>query len=138
FQIIKSIEEFGLSEYLELEDYMPHKDVIAELRKAQVLLLPINTTRDSMGILPGKLYEYIGAKRPIFCICPKGSDAERVLEETKAGEIIYYEDEDKSYDVIEKWFALYQDKNLTIESCNNDKFSRRQLAKDYTDLLNQL
>jgi len=54
--VIKSIEDFGLTQYLTRIEYMPHREVMNEIQKSQVLLLLINNTPNAKGILTGKIF----------------------------------------------------------------------------------
>lgn len=138
FKILNSIQEFGLSEFLNKIDLIPHKQAIEELQKSQVLILPINNTPDSFGVLPGKLYEYLATKKPIFCICPEESDAHKIINESKAGETIDYNDESKAFEVISKWYNNYKNGLENYDNQNIEKFSRKNLAKEYANLLSNL
>lgn len=138
YKILSSIEEHELSKYLSKMDLMPHKNAIEELQKSQVLILPINNTPDSFGVLPGKLYEYLATKKPIFCICPQESDAYKIITEAKAGATVDYSDNKKAFEVISKWYFDYKNGLNSFDNQNIDKYSRKNLAKEYATLLADL
>ncbi|HEY4611843.1 MAG TPA: hypothetical protein VII11_02550, partial [Bacteroidota bacterium] len=80
-------EMFRLSsvrESIEVVPYLPHAESISELLRAHALLLIVDETKDSSVIVPGKVFEYIGARRPILAIAPDGAAAE-LLRETRSG-----------------------------------------------------
>ncbi len=58
--------------------YVPHKKAIEYMRSSGQLLLV-----NHQDFLPGKIFEYLGAMRPIIAISPKGSDAEILVSENK-------------------------------------------------------
>lgn len=136
YKIIDSIDKYGLSEYLNKIDLMPHKNAIEELQKSQVLILPINDTPDSFGVLPGKLYEYLATKKPIFCICPQESDAYKIITEAKAGATVGYEDDLEAFEVINQWYNNFKQGITSFDNDNIEKYSRKNLAKKYVELLN--
>ena len=138
FSIVQAIESFGLVPQLETLSFMPHNEAILFLKKSQVLLLPINDTPNSAGVLPGKLYEYMGAKRPILCVGPPEQDAGRILRETESGQIFDYHDFSKLKTTLLSWFAAYQKGSLHVDSNSIGAFSRRSLAGDYASLLDAL
>ena len=49
-------------------DYVPHNKVQQYQRNSQVLLLAINKVPSAKGIITGKIFEYLQAKRPILAI----------------------------------------------------------------------
>jgi glycosyltransferase involved in cell wall biosynthesis len=68
--IIDSLNQFELIKYLSKTDFIPHNKVVEKERQSQVLLLLINNTQNAEGILTGKFFEYLAAKRPILSIGP--------------------------------------------------------------------
>lgn len=138
FEITNHVEQAKLKNNLELHNYMPHAEVVKVMQKSQVLLLPINNTGNLEGVLPGKLYEYIGAKRPILAIGPKNTDAYKVVSETKSGEMFEYEDFENLKTQILTWYAAYKNNNLKVEAHNYSTFQRKNLAKQYAETLNLL
>lgn len=138
FAVLDAIRKNGLNDQLERLDFMPHAEVVEHMKKAQLLLLPINSTPNAMGILPGKLYEYLGAKRPVLAIGPLDCDAARVLELTKAGSINDYSDLEGLKKNIQAYFKQYLAGDLEVSSSGIEQFSRKALAGRYTELLEGL
>jgi len=77
--VIASVEAAGLGGHVERLGRVPRAQAMHEIKRARVLLLPINTTANQHGILPTKLYEYLSTGRPILAVGPKDGDAARVL-----------------------------------------------------------
>ncbi len=138
FAILEAIQQHDLEEHLERLNFMPHAEVVKHMKQAQLLLLPINSTPNAMGILPGKLYEYLGSKRPVLAIGPSSCDAARVIETTKAGTINDYNDFDGLKKNIGQFFQKFLDKKLEVNSENINQFSRKELAGKYTKLLAEI
>ncbi len=138
FSILEAIDHNGLTDHLERLPFMPHAEVVEHMKKAQLLLLPINSTPNAMGILPGKLYEYLGAKRPILAIGPLVSDAAKVLNITEAGTISDYGDGEGLKNNIADSFNRYQKGQLEVKSTGIDQFSRKELAGQYAKLLEKV
>jgi glycosyltransferase involved in cell wall biosynthesis len=74
----------SIHEAIEVVPYLPHSESIRELLRASALLLIVDETKDSAEIVPGKVFEYIGARRPILALAPNGAAAE-LLQETRSG-----------------------------------------------------
>ena len=60
FSIISDANASGFEDNLEKLDYLPHSEAMKYLRSSQVLLLPLNNTPNISGVVPGKLFEYLG------------------------------------------------------------------------------
>lgn len=138
FSILESIQKNNLDFALNKIDYFPHNEAISEQQKSQVLLLLINQSRNAKAILTGKFFEYMAAKRPILTIGPKNSDVEKLLNETKSGEIVDFSDEENLEKIISDYYKLYQNKELSINSTAIGKYSRFELTKQLANILNLL
>jgi hypothetical protein len=89
-----------------------------------------------MGIITGKLFEYLAAERPILCIGPKGGDADKILTETKGGLISGYEDSETLEANILYFYNKYKEGNLPCESVNIERYSRKMLTGEVAGVLN--
>jgi hypothetical protein len=56
-----------------------HGEAMRHMQRARALLLLVNDTPNLMGILPGKLFEYLSTGRPILAVGPQQGDVARVL-----------------------------------------------------------
>jgi glycosyltransferase involved in cell wall biosynthesis len=67
--------------YVKRLGYLSHTDTVALMRSADALFLPMHDlpTGRRARIVPGKTYEYLGARRPILAAVPDG-DARDLLE----------------------------------------------------------
>ena len=137
FAILQSIEAHKLTPYLNKIDFVPHKEVIPYLKKSPILLLPINDTPNSAGVLPGKLYEYLGAERAILCIGPKNSDAAKIMTETNS-----YMHDYMDYSGIKEslltLFNAYKNGELKTNPQKILRFSRKTLAEKYGILIESI
>lgn len=136
--IFKAIEENYLSENLEHIKNLPHQDVIPHLQSSALLLLPLNDTPNISGVVPGKLFEYLGAERPILCIGKTDGDAARILQEAKAAEVIDFNDSPKMKTVLENFFKDFQDGQLEVKDSNYRKYGRDKLAGQICTVLNEI
>ena len=137
--IKNALYENNLNENLNKIDYVPHSEVVNYLLGAQLLLLPINDTPNSMGVIPGKLFEYLAARRPIICIGPLKGDSCRIINETNAGYTFSFNNKS---DLKGALISLYNEFAETgkIECSSNsiEKFSRRNLTGQMAELLNEI
>ena len=68
----------ALAGILRFEGNRPHAETLAMEAGADVLLLVKSRSARYRDLVPGKLYEYIGAGRPVLAIAPEGPAADLV------------------------------------------------------------
>lgn len=137
----ESLKEFQLLEKVQIQSYLPHDEVVKEQMRAQVLLLLINRTPNAHLILTGKLFEYMGAGRPILGIGPQHGDASKILSKTGAGVMVDFEEEKQLKKYILDYYKRYRNNTLTSTYGNVQQYSRleltREMANQFDRLLNR-
>lgn len=68
----------GLAGVMRFEGNRPHAETLAMEAGADVLLLVKSRSERYRDLVPGKLYEYLGAGRPVLAIAPEGPAADLV------------------------------------------------------------
>jgi glycosyltransferase involved in cell wall biosynthesis len=136
--IQRAIDQHGLHKYVCYQSYIPHDQTADILRSSAILLLCINNTPNAKGILTNKFFEYLSVKRPILALGPADGDAAFILAESGAGKIFGYEDSDLLKAHIRHLFDLYSQDHLTVNSSGIEKYSRRNLTGQLSEVLNNL
>lgn len=137
--IRNEINKRKLNKYVEILDYVPHEQIIAELKKARVLLLKIRNSQNQKTIIPGKIFEYLAANRPIISIGPKGSDSDHILKLSDSGVTFDITDKDKLENHLLNLFVSYKHGNISIPNSKNiEQFSRRNLTEKMASVLNKI
>jgi len=78
----QTIKKEGLSEVVELFPYVSHKESVQHLMSSSLLWLPVGEEE-----IPGKVYEYLGSRRPIIATAPEG-DCAALIRMTRSGVVI--------------------------------------------------
>jgi hypothetical protein len=138
FSVLEDIRNNGLQDQLLKIDYLSHSEAIAKQESSQVLLLLINKSGNAKGILTGKFYEYLAAKRPILGVGPTDGDAAQVLHETGGGVMVDFLDEIATKKVILDYYKLYKSNSLNVQTQSVAKYSRKSLTGQLAILLNSL
>ncbi len=136
--VIGSLKEYGLGDSLNLITYLPHHDVVKIQQQSRLLLLVLNNTRTAKGILTGKFFEYMSAKRPVLAIGPVDGDAAEIIRETNAGTIAGYGDEELLYAQVKDAYAKFIDGKLEVNSSGIEKYSRKALTGQLARILDSL
>lgn len=137
YSAFESIERNGLSDYTERIDYMPHHQALGLSAQSAVLLLLINNTPNSMGIIPGKVFEYLATRRPLLCIGPVRGDSARLITETGAGFVVGFDDAEGLRQALLTLLDQYinDQSNVTTEV---NRYSRRELTGEIVRELDNL
>lgn len=136
----KSVMQTQLVDRIAFEDYKPHSEVVGDMQQAALLFLIIPQTERNEGILTGKLFEYIGAKRPILAIGPKNGAAARVIQDLESAKMFDYEETDFMCDWILDIYRRWKNgESLYVNAEHANSYSRivqvQQLAKKMRELL---
>ncbi|GAC1367558.1 MAG: glycosyltransferase [Hymenobacter sp.] len=123
------IERAGLRPATEYIPFVPHDQSVDYLLSASVLLMAIPDVPRNFGILPGKVFEYLAANKPILCVGPAGCDADNLLQECGAGHALPYRDPVLMQDTLEALVAQWRiSSNLDLPAVSHSRYSRRALT----------
>jgi len=109
--------------------YISHTNVLELQAKSQVLLLLEINSEETQGIIPGKLFEYFNAQRPILALGPENWEAGKMVHETKSGQSFTSKDKSDLKNVLLEWFRAFQKEELVSNSEGIEKYSRRELTR---------
>ncbi len=79
----RCVDASGVADCVRIEGYQTHRESVAWLRRAHALFLPLHGSANGRRslIVPGKVYEYLAAERPMLACVPQG-DARDIVEES--------------------------------------------------------
>lgn len=134
-EVKESLSEFNLDENSKFLGYVSHSEALKLQNESQVLLLVEINSAETRAIIPGKLFEYLAAKRPIIALGPNKSDIEAIVDETKSGRFFDYSEDKELKNEILRLYEQYKTGDLQVASEGVDRFSRRQLTKQMSALI---
>jgi len=136
--IFESLKQWGLTEHVRQTGSLAHDEAIQTQRNSQVLLITVNKTGDTKGMVTGKIFEYLVSGRPILAIGPEDGDLAYILKNTGTGVISDFETKKGLKDNILAYYKDFKSKKLKVNPRNLDAYSRRNLTKTMADFLNTL
>lgn len=118
--------------------YVPHKEVQQYQKRSQVLLLAVNKVPSAKGIITGKIFEYLQAKRPILAVGPEDGDLAEILAKTNSGTIVDFDDVVKMKKEIKLLYNQYKKGILEVNSKGIEQYHRKKLTEKLSIILKQV
>jgi len=84
-EVLPGAARFGVERLVEVREYVPHDEAVRQQCAADVLLMLQWDNPSEAGNLPGKLFEYLGARRPILALGFEDGEMARIVRQRKAG-----------------------------------------------------
>ena len=137
-QILKSIEDAGLSGNLEDMGYQPHAVAVEQQRKASLLILPLRKEPEYKAVLPGKLFEYLASWRPVLGIGQTDGAMSMILNNTKTGLVLNWDDKMSIEKYIDICWKDHLNGRLSVEDADISQFTRRNLTRRMAQLFDKL
>ncbi len=129
------IRRSGVSVFIERLGYLPHRNVMKRLQKADLAWLPYHSEYSPL-IVPAKTYEYIGSGTPVLAVVNPHHETARLISQTGAGMVIGEGDVDGVADALRlllKGKFPYSPERKAIA-----RFDRRCQAGQLAEILNEL
>jgi hypothetical protein len=130
----------GVAPVVEERGYLPHGESIQELLGAHALLLVVDDVPGAREIVPGKVFEYIGARRPILALAPEGAVA-GLIRETGAGTVLAGSDVEGTAEALAALYAEWVATGATRfpgDPGRAEAQSRRERTRELSRLFNEV
>ena len=123
----------------EIVPYVTHAESLDYLLSGDISLLIIDDAPANRGILTGKLFEYIGAGKPILALAPEG-DAAELIRSHSLGRVVSPKNVAEIKNTILTLGDDFSTGTLKQEGQKErrDKFERRYQTKELANIFNTL
>ncbi len=131
-------ERHGVAHLLRHLPAVPHRECLAEQASASALLF-LGWSDPELGWLSAKLFEYLGAGRPILAVGPPGGEASRILRDCALPDLS--DDPQIIAHRLEVWLREFADSGLLSAPTRTGAvktYTRRAQARCLARLLNEL
>ena len=122
-----------LGEVVAFTGFLPHHQALRRLESADVALLLVAGDPGKEIVVSGKLYEYLGADKPVLAIVPEG-DARSILHELDWG-VVADPDADSVADALTRLVSMPQ---RAGRADPEQRYERKQLAAHLGRILTEL
>ena len=135
--VIQDIQVFNTNNIVRIP-YLDHDEVRKYQASSQVLLLSINHVPSAKGIITGKIFEYLQAKRPILGIGPEDGDAAAILKKTNAGNIVGFNNKVELKAAVLKLYKDFKEEKLFVKSTNIEQFHRKNITRQLAQVIKKV
>jgi hypothetical protein len=141
--VFQSIEHCGLKEQLIYEHQINKSALFHYLRKSELLLVLINKPEGGLrynnrGRIPAKVFECIGAQRPILVIGPPDGDVANIVRETKAGINVDYQEKNALKQHLASLYIQWKNNAVMQQNTSGEIYSFEYLCKQMSEILNNM
>jgi FkbM family methyltransferase len=136
---ISVIKEFDLEGVVQFTGYLSHRDSLIYASKANALLLIVGPGEKNKSVYPGKIFEYLRLKKPILALSPNGSLVENLINDTKRGINVDFDDIQAIEEAILSLYINWE-RNQEIEFKIDDKitiFERKNITRQLVNLFDE-
>ncbi len=136
-QFLEAFKRFG--KIIETIPYVSHAESIQALLDTTALLLIIDDAPASRSIVTGKLYEYIGAKKPILALAPEG-EAAQLIRRLNVGTVVHPDDVNGIQNALEIWIGIWKRTQslLKLSDSRIEQFDRKYLTEQLAAVFDEL
>ena len=135
--ILAALDKAGLSEAVDNVGYLPHSEAVEQQRNASILILPLRKEPEYKAVLPGKLFEYLASRRPVLGIGQPDGAMAMILNETKTGVVLDWEDREAITQFIDSCWENHLTGELATDGADISQFTRRNLTRRMAQLFEE-
>ena len=136
-ELSEEILNNDLAEFVVMQNFVPHQDSTQILQSSDALLLVIDNVPNNKGFLTGKLFEYLGCRKPIFAVGPLDGDAHNIIKEADSGVMIKYDDNEGAYEILKTMYNNWKNDN-SIYKFDVENYTRKKLTKKLSNSFEEI
>lgn len=136
----RQIDELGLADVVHCCGVMPHTQAVTAQMAADVLLLVIGKGAGSDVVLTGKVFEYLGAGRPILALAPLDGPAAALIRDSRTGVVVDAEDVATISYTLEELYRQWDEGKLVYapQRAVVEQYNRRTQTGRLAELFDRL
>lgn len=125
----------GVVDYLETNEFIPHEEIISVLKGSDLLLYIGGSDPGNRRNLPSKLWDYVGARRPILAVVDPTFRVAEFVREHNLGLVADATDSDSVANTLAKFRDEYTfDPNPDVF----ERYTRERSTKRIAELLDEV
>lgn len=139
YSVVETFTKVKIEQQVNLVGSVTREDALKMTCSSNVLLLLLNQQPNAKGRIPGKLFEYMASRRPIFVQGPVNSDSAGIVAQTKSGVVAEYDDHQQIKSYLSKFYQQFKSGELS-QALPGDisDYSIKNLTQKIAGLLNEI
>lgn len=137
--LMNEIARRDLNSVVKCHSFIPREEVLLKQRQAQILFLITASSPNEIGIVTGKVFEYLAAQRPILAFGCRGNVVENLLSETGAG--VYCSTKLELEEALSNYYREYKSQGIVNYHGKKENilnYSHREMARKFALLFDNL
>jgi len=126
------VKLYGLTGCVTIQDPLPYKQALLQMKKSHVLLL--FAPEKQYYSVPGKTFEYIGAEKQILCFGNRGATADFITK-TGAGIVVDPHNINEIKNAIKELYLSWKSGRQLTANFDRTVFDRSRLTRELLQLL---
>ena len=128
-RFVRGYEDLVRDGIVRLDAALPHREALAEAKRADVLLHVLSGATETDEPVAGKLFEYLALERPILFITSVRGENARILAETGTGVTVNLNDLSAILDALRDLHRQWVLRTLVVHPRGIDRYSRKELTR---------
>ncbi len=130
------VQQQGIGEIVQFLPYLPHREALKRATEFDALALAIESDLPgSVAVTPGRIYEYLGLRKPILAMCHPESDLAFLVKTAHAGEVVTYEDTASIKKILSEWITNKEEIAERYQFTGIDEYERSHQAGELMNFL---
>ena len=139
-ELQNQVSAHALEDRVRIISHVPHKQATTLMQSADLNVVVVHRSDDSRILIPGKLYDYFNARKPIMAIGPTDGDAAAIIRDCRIGKTFGYEDHKGPEDWIKtlagkKTSPMDTDYGYEPDLQMINRYSRSELTRIFASIL---
>lgn len=131
----QDIPRFGLEDMIHVIPHKPHHEIVKDMKKASALLL---ISGDDAEITTGKIYEYLGANRPILALAPTEGEVAKIIHDTRGGVVVHHNNVPDIKHALIRILKMGHQKDWTNYRDHVQRYSRKELTQALCEIFHSI
>lgn len=131
------LAEYGIAHLYDFAGDVSYGEAMNAQVNCDYLLLIVDTGETSDGVIPGKLFEYVSVRRPIFALCDPGA-TQQIIERARLGRAVPAESAEACEAMLREWLARPVPETVDSDNDYLAQFDRKAITARFAKLLDEV
>jgi glycosyltransferase involved in cell wall biosynthesis len=140
--LLQKINLHFMKDYIKLLGVIKREEVLIEMQQANLLWHMLGDSKQDMGAIPIKTFEYMASKKPVLFFVPKHAELEEIANDFKLGYTCFLGNAFDDYNqqiIMKAYQEIVLDKKIfSLDESRFSLFKRNYQATQLAAIINQI